>query len=118
VEKTARSLARTLTSPIPVGGRQPPPLRRLRVEADGVLLTDLDQPVHEVSVRTAPTGFAEVLVSRPDEAGATDQLRAVARTVTVSGRDFRYRADSAVTGPVRTRTWTVEPAAWRLTVPR
>lgn len=115
VERTARSLVRTLTSPIPVSGHQPPRLQRLRVEADGVLLTDLDEPVHEVSVRTAPAGLAEVLVSRTDGAS---QLRVRARTVTVSGRDFRYRADSAVTGPVRTRTWTVEPSAWRLTVPR
>lgn len=115
VEKTARSLVRTLTSPIPVNGHQPPLVQRLRVEADGVLLTDLDEPVHEVSVRTAPAGLAEVLVRRTDGAG---QVRTRARTVTVSGRDFRYRADSALTGPVRTRTWTVEPSAWRLTVPR
>lgn len=115
VEKTARSLVRTLTSPIPVNGNAPPRLQRLRVEADGVLLADLDQPVQEVSVRTAPTGFAEVFVRRSPGA---DQVRARARTITVSGRDFRYRADSAITGPVRTRTWTVEPSAWRLTVPR
>jgi hypothetical protein len=115
VERTARSLVRTLTSPIPVNGDQLPRVQRLRVEADGVVLTDLDEPVHEVSVRTAPTGLAEVLVRRVEGAG---QVRARARTVTVSGRDFRYRADSAITGPVRTRTWTVEPSAWRLTVPR
>jgi hypothetical protein len=115
VERTARSLVRTLTSPIPVNGDQLPRVQRLRVEADGVVLTDLDEPVHEVSVRTAPTGLAEVLVRGVEGAG---QVRARARTVTVSGRDFRYRADSAITGPVRTRTWTVEPSAWRLTVPR
>ncbi|MYS22540.1 diacylglycerol kinase [Streptomyces sp. SID4948] len=116
VEKTARSLVRTLTSPIPVNGHQPPRLQRLRVEADGVLLADLDEPVHEVSVRCAPTGLAEISVRRTHDAPA--QVSARARTITVSGRDFRYRADSAITGPVRTRTWTVEPAAWRLTVPR
>jgi hypothetical protein len=113
VEKTARSLVRTLTAPIPVNGH--PPRQRLRVEADGVLLADLDQPVHEVSVRTSPAGLAEVLVRRTQGAGP---VRAQARSITVSGRDFRYRADSAITGPVRTRTWTVEPSAWRLTVPR
>ncbi|MFI0894993.1 diacylglycerol kinase [Streptomyces sp. NPDC020983] len=113
VEKTARQLVRTLTAPIPTGGH--PARQRLRVEADGVLLADLDQPVQEVSVRPAPAGLAEVCVRRPEGAGP---VRARARTVTVSGRDFRYRADSAVTGPVRTRTWTVERAAWRLTVPR
>jgi diacylglycerol kinase-like protein len=118
VEKTARSLVRTLTSPIPVNGHQPPRQQRLRVEADGVLLADLDQPVHEVSVRTgsqAGRALADVLVRRTEGAA---QVRAMARTITVSGRDFRYRADSAITGPVRTRTWTVEPSAWRLTVPR
>ncbi|MBY8877454.1 diacylglycerol kinase family protein [Actinacidiphila acidipaludis] len=115
VEKTARSLVRTLTAPIPVNGQPPQRQQRLRVEADGVLLADLDQPVHEVSVRTAPAGFAEVSVRRAE---GDAQVRTRARTVTVSGRDFRYRADSAVTGPVRTRTWTVEPSAWRLTVPR
>jgi len=116
VEKTARSLVRTLTAPIPVNGHQPPRLQRLRVEADGVVLADLDEPVHEISVRTAPTGLAEVTVRRAQDAAA--HVRTRARTITVSGRDFRYRADSAITGPVRSRTWTVEPAAWRLTVPR
>jgi hypothetical protein len=115
VEKTARSLVRTLTSPIPVNGNPPPRTQRLRVEADGVLLADLDQPVREVAVREVSAGRAEVLVRR---VGSAAQVRARARTVTVSGRDFRYRADSAVTGPVRTRTWTVEPCAWRLTLPR
>lgn len=115
VEKTARSLVRTLTAPIPAAGHHPPPRQRLRVEADGVLLADLDQPVQEVSVRPAPAGYAEVCVRRPEGAGP---VRVRARSVTVSGRDFRYRADSAVTGPVRSRTWTVEAAAWRLTVPR
>jgi hypothetical protein len=125
VEKTARSLVRTLTSPIPVNGQQPLRTQRLRVEADGVLLADLDQPVREISVRTrapaprqapaAGPALAEVLVCRT-EGGA--QVRARAHTITVSGRDFRYRADSAITGPVRSRTWTVESSAWRLTVPR
>ncbi|WP_328465790.1 diacylglycerol kinase family protein [Streptomyces sp. NBC_00448] len=115
VEKTARSLVRTLTSPIPVNGNPPPRRQRLRVEADGVLLADLDEPVHEVSVRPAPTGLAEIFVRRTP---GSAQVRARARTITVSGRDFRYRADSAITGPVRSRTWTVEPSAWRLTVPR
>lgn len=115
VEKTARSLVRTLTAPIPVNGNPPPRRQRLRVEADGVLLADLDEPVHEVSVRPSPAGLAEVHVRR---APGSAQVLTRARTITVSGRDFRYRADSAITGPVRSRTWTVEPSAWRLTVPR
>ncbi|MEV7413125.1 diacylglycerol kinase, partial [Streptomyces althioticus] len=40
-----------------------------------------------------------------------------ARTITVSGAHFRYRADAAVSGPVRTRTWEVREGAWGLTVP-
>jgi hypothetical protein len=115
VEKTARSLVRTLTSPVAVNGSPPPRTQRLRVEADGVLLADLDEPVHEVSVRPAPAGLVEILVRRTP---GSPQVSARARTITVSGRDFRYRADSAITGPVRTRTWTVEPSAWRLTVPK
>jgi hypothetical protein len=117
VENTARSLVRTLTSPIPVNGHHPPRYQRLRVEADGVLLADLDRPVHEISVRTGPPGpaLAEILVRHTEGAPHT---RARAHTITVSGRDFRYRADSAITGPVRTRTWTVESSAWRLTLPR
>lgn len=108
VELAARSLVRSL---VPAGHPQ-----RLRVEADGVLLADLDRPVREVSVRTAQQpGFAEVLVRGRNGAGP---VSVAARTVTVSGRDFRYRADTSVTGPVRTRTWTLQPAAWRLTVPR
>ncbi|MFF5701915.1 diacylglycerol kinase [Streptomyces sp. NPDC012794] len=35
-----------------------------------------------------------------------------------SGEDFRYRADHALAGPVRRRTWTVRRAAWSLTLPR
>ena len=112
MEKTARSLVRTLTAPIPA---HPQPRQWLRVEADGVLLADLHQPIREVSVRTAPSGLADVLV-RCAEGMAHPRARA--HTITVSGRDFHYWADSAVTGPVRSRTWTVEPSAWRLTVPR
>ncbi|MCM2427614.1 diacylglycerol kinase family protein [Streptomyces sp. RKAG337] len=121
VERTARSLVRTLTMPAPSNGHGPghthghAPRQRLRIEADGVVLVDLDQPVHEVSFRTVHPGLIEVRVSHPDSA---EPLCVEAVTVTVSGRDFRYRADSALAGPVRTRTWTVQPGAWRLTVPR
>lgn len=144
VERTARSLVRGLTAPLPAGGdrvayRDGPPggpehcdchahgsgtgpgagpghgMRRLRVEADGVVLADLDRPVYEVSVRTYTPGPAEVSVRHLERA---EPVRVRASTVTVSGRDFRYHADTAVTGPVRMRTWTVRSAAWRLTVPR
>jgi hypothetical protein len=111
--------------------RRTVPGQRLRIEADGVLLADLDRPVRRVCVvpgarsgddgapDAAPPGagdgLAEVVVDRP---GSDQPLRARARAVTVSGPDFRYRADALVGGPVRTRTWTVQPGAWWLTLPR
>ncbi|MFF4229061.1 diacylglycerol kinase [Streptomyces sp. NPDC001820] len=108
---TCRSLVRTLVHP-------PPPAlvvrtHRLRVEADGVLLTDLDRVVEAVTVR-AGDGRAEVVVRHGAHA---DPVMARALTVTVSGADFRYRADAMVTGPVRTRTWTLRAGAWGLTLP-
>ncbi|NGO72205.1 diacylglycerol kinase [Streptomyces boncukensis] len=110
--RVRRSLARVARAvePVPDAPRAPLP-QRLRVEADGELLADPDRPVAEVAVRTGPdgAGLAEVTV-RP---GRT----AWARTVTVSGGPFRFAADAAVGGPVRARTWTVHPAAWRLVLP-
>jgi hypothetical protein len=44
-------------------------------------------------------------------------MEAVARTITVSGAHFRYRADAVVSGPVLTRTWTVREGAWGLVLP-
>ncbi|MER5887089.1 diacylglycerol kinase [Streptomyces sp. NPDC001941] len=103
-----RSLVRTLVRPAP------PAPHRLRVEADGVVLADVDAPVSAVAVRAGDgTGYAEVLV-RPLTGSP---LRVEAGTVTVSGPDFRYRADTMVTGPVRRRTWTVRREAWSLLVP-
>ncbi len=90
---------------------------RLRDEADGVTLVDLDQPVEGVRVTAGHGGLAQVEV-RPASVGAeAAPLRVRARSVTVSGADFRYRADAVVAGPVRTRTWTVHPGAWGLTLP-
>ncbi|MEE1941733.1 diacylglycerol kinase [Streptomyces sp. TRM 70361] len=103
-----RTLVRTLARPAP--GPETP---RLRVEADGVLLTDLDRPVEDV--RLAPDGgLANVVVRQRSVPGP---VRVRARTVTVSGPHFRYRADAVVSGPVHTRTWTAHPSALRLTVP-
>ncbi|MGW5851080.1 diacylglycerol kinase [Streptomyces sp. NPDC055254] len=102
-----RSLVRTLVRP--AGGGP----HRLRVEADGVVLADVDRPVADVLVRTRDDGGpAEVVVRR----GAT-AVTVRAKTVTVSGADFRYRADAATAGPVRRRTWTLRPASWTLTIP-
>ncbi|MFI1394199.1 diacylglycerol kinase [Streptomyces sp. NPDC020681] len=107
---TCRSLVRTLVRPVP-----PAVIRthRLRVEADGVLLADLDRVVEGVTVR-ADGGRAEVTVH---PGASASPLTAKALTVTVSGPDFRYRADTQITGPVHTRTWTLRPGAWGLTLP-
>jgi len=119
--RTCQSLVRTLVpvrpSREPLAGVTRLGPARLRVEVDGVTLVDLDQPVEGVSVTPGASGFAEVEV-RPVSVGAeASPLCARGRTVTVSGADFRYRADAVVSGPVRTRTWVVREGAWGLTLP-
>ncbi|MFE3737917.1 diacylglycerol kinase family protein [Streptomyces sp. NPDC059096] len=108
---TCRSLVRTLVRPVPHALAVH--THRLRVEADGVVLSDLDEPVEAVIVRSRG-GRAEVVIRTR---GAAEPVRASALSVTVSGADFRYRADARVAGPVRTRTWTLRPGAWGLTLP-
>ncbi|WP_137988451.1 diacylglycerol kinase [Streptomyces vilmorinianum] len=108
---TCRSLVRTLVRPAPA--HLAIRTHRLRVEADGVLLSDIDAPVEGVSVRSLG-GVAEVTVHPP----SAPPFHTDARTLTVSGPDFRYRADTVVTGPVRRRTWTVRADAWGLTLPK
>lgn len=114
--RTCQSLVRTLAvrpSRVVPGGPS-----RLRVEADGVTLVDLDQPVEGVSVRPGGAGFARVEVHPASVGAEVAPVRARARSVTVSGPDFRYRADAVVTGPVRSRTWHVRAQAWGLVLPR
>ncbi|MGI5456574.1 diacylglycerol kinase family protein [Streptomyces sp. CA-249302] len=120
--RTCQSLVRTLVparslrEPLAVAPRRPGPAR-LRVEVDGVTLVDLDQPVEAVSVTPGTSGLATVEV-RPLSVGAeASPLCARGRTVKVSGADFRYRADTVLAGPVRTRTWVVREGAWGLTLP-
>ena len=110
---TYRSLLRTLLpSPAAPEAR---PVHRLRIEVDGVVLADLDQPVEDVAVRTPePGGPAEVVVRLSGGLPLTGR----AETVTVSGADFRYRANQVLTGPVRRRTWTLRRSAWALTLPQ
>lgn len=114
--RTCQSLVRTLAvrpSRVVPGGPS-----RLRVEADGVTLVDLDQPVEGVRVRPGGAGFARVEVHPASVGAEVAPVRARARSVTVSGPDFRYRADAVVTGPVRSRTWHVRAQAWGLVLPR
>ncbi|MEV4925599.1 hypothetical protein [Streptomyces roseoverticillatus] len=113
--RTARSALTLLTGPAAAGRVPLPGCTRLRIEADGELVTDLDRPVTRVSLTTADGGLAELAV-HTHEAG--HPLRSRARRVTVSGPAFRYRADNVLSGPVRRRTWTAAPGGWRLTLPR
>ncbi|MGA5452324.1 diacylglycerol kinase [Streptomyces umbrinus] len=117
--RTCQSLVRTLAAR---PARVPAPAvsgpTRLRIEVDGVTLVDLDQPLESVSVMPGGVGGGARVEVRPASVGAEAALlEAVARTITVSGADFRYRADTVVSGPVRTRTWTVREGAWGLTLP-
>ncbi|KOG30698.1 diacylglycerol kinase family protein [Streptomyces resistomycificus] len=115
-----RSLARTLVTVRPTrspASTSAPGPSRLRVEVDGVILVDLDQPLESLSVAPGLSGLAEVEI-RPLSVGAeATPLLATGRRVTVSGADFRYRADTVLSGPVRKRTWTVWEGAWGLVMP-
>lgn len=115
--RTCQSLVRTLVTrpPRTTTGAGP---ARLRVEIDGTTVVDLDQPVETVTVVPGGSGKAAVEIQPLSGPGAeASPLLLQARTVTVSGADFRYRADAVVSGPVRTRTWRVVEGAWRLTLP-
>jgi hypothetical protein len=118
--RTCQSLVRTLVPARPA--RETAPAlqgpSRLRVEVDGVTLVGLDQPLESVSVTPGSgDGLASVEV-RPLSVGAeASPLLATGRTVTVTGADFRYRADAGVAGPVRRRTWTVREGALGLVLP-
>ncbi|CCK28579.1 hypothetical protein BN159_4200 [Streptomyces davaonensis JCM 4913] len=115
--RTYHSLVRTLAPARPAPAPSGAGLARLRVEVDGLTLVDLDQPVEGVSVTPHGSGTASVEV-RPASTGAeAAPLLARGRRVTVSGADFRYRADALEAGPVRRRTWTVWEGALGLVVP-
>ncbi|MGK5552794.1 diacylglycerol/lipid kinase family protein [Actinomadura kijaniata] len=46
-----------------------------------------------------------------------DVVRTIAKEVSVSGEPFRVNTDGEVSEPVTSRTWTVLPRAWRLLTP-
>ncbi|WP_240434994.1 diacylglycerol kinase [Streptomyces sp. YIM 130001] len=119
--RTCQSLFQSLAARTPVrGGLDGVPPARLRVEADGETLVDLDRPVGLVSVTAggARSGFARIEVRAAGPGSQDPVAHAIARSLTISGADFRYRADMVTAGPVRRRTWTVRPQAWMLTLPR
>ncbi|WP_369378012.1 diacylglycerol kinase [Streptomyces sp. cg36] len=109
VWSACRSLVRTLVrAPAPVAAAV---AQRLRVEADGILLSDA--PVTGVSL-SGLNGLARVVV----EGRSGERVCAGAEVVTVTSGEagFRYRGDAEqVGGPVRSRTWRV--ATWTLTLP-
>ncbi|MBX7552975.1 diacylglycerol kinase [Streptomyces sp. NPDC004232] len=125
-------LARTLPARPPRLPSVPSPgPTRLRVQLDGETLVDLDEPLESLTVTPGAPGAPGALGApgapgagtaevefRPLSVGAeATPLRACGRTVTVTGPDFRYRADGTVSGPVRRRTWRVAEAAWGLVLP-
>jgi hypothetical protein len=118
--RTCQSLVRTL---VPARPARETPLAvpvpsRLRVVVDGVTLVDLDQPLEAVTVTPGSGGgLASVEVRRLSVGAEASPLLATGRTVTVTGVDFRYRADAGVAGPVRRRTWTVREGALGLVLP-
>jgi hypothetical protein len=117
--RTCQSLVRTLaTRPSRLAPVLGPAPSRLRIEVDGVCVVDLDQPVETMSVTPGGSGTgAEIEVHAVTSGAEVSLLHLVGHRVTVSGADFRYGADSVVSGPVRTRTWTLREAAWGLTLP-
>ncbi|MFJ5174965.1 diacylglycerol kinase [Streptomyces griseoviridis] len=116
--RTCQTLVRTLAPSRPARAAVTGGPARLRVEVDGVTLVDLDQPVEAVRVVPGRSGTATVEVHPASVGAAAAPLLTTGRTVSVSGADFHYRADAAVSGPVRRRTWTVWAGAWGLTVPQ
>ncbi|MYQ46437.1 diacylglycerol kinase [Streptomyces sp. SID4985] len=94
------------------------PAVRLRVEIDGETVTDLDRPVEAVSVTAVGQGVASVEIHPFSFAESGSPVRTSARTITVTGENFHYRADAVTSGPVRRRTWRVAEGAWGLVVPR
>ncbi|MDT0438968.1 MULTISPECIES: diacylglycerol kinase [Streptomyces] len=115
--RTCQTLVRTLAPSRPARAQLTGGPARLRVEVDGVTVVDLDQPVETVRVAPGRSGLATVEVHPASVGAEATPLLATGRTVSVSGADFHYRADAAVSGPVRRRTWTVWEGAWGLTVP-
>jgi diacylglycerol kinase (ATP) len=81
----------------------------------------VDDGVFDVTVSLAVrpmarVGYAMGLLrgTHPDRA---DVIYQQARTLSVSGEPFHVDADGELDGPLRHRTWTVQPGAWRCILP-
>jgi YegS/Rv2252/BmrU family lipid kinase len=125
-----------------------PPFLRLRIEADGEVIAELDQHVLMVSLgnsshvgggtpitpdATPEDGKADVMVSfatgplarvgyvlrmrRGEHQERDDVIHLRAKQVSIAGEEFWCSADGEIYGPERHRTWTVEPAAFRMVLP-
>lgn len=126
-----------------------PPHLHLRIEIDGQVVNDTDQPVLMVAVGNAATvgggtqltpeadpedGRVDVMISRsvgPWQKFAyvahlgrrrhheRDDVRYLrASRVSISGQQFWCSADGEVHGPVRSRSWQLERAAYAMVLPR
>lgn len=116
--RTYRSLVRALAAAREHPAAPVPGPSRLRVEVDGRVLVDLDQPVETVSLMTDGARGSAVVEVRPVSVGAEAAVVVgYGGVVTVSGADFRYRAGAAVGGPVRRRTWSVRGGELGLVLP-
>lgn len=76
----------------------------------------LDVVISTPRSRLALAGYARDLI-RGRHHHRADVVRTRGRSVTVSGEEFWCSADGETSGPVRRRTWRVEPAAYRMIVP-
>jgi len=86
--------------------------------APGALPDDglLDVVVATSTGPLARLGFG-VALRDGEHVGRDDVIVVRGETVTVTGDPFPLNADGELDGPVTSRTWTVEPAAWALLVP-
>jgi diacylglycerol kinase (ATP) len=81
----------------------------------------VDDGVFDVTVSLAVrplarVGYAVGLLrgTHPERA---DVIYRQARRLSISGEQFHVNADGELDGPVRHRTWTVQPGAWRCILP-
>jgi diacylglycerol kinase (ATP) len=65
----------------------------------------------------ARAGYALALL-RGTHAERDDVIRLTGRHLSITGEPFQANADGEITGPHRHREWTIQPAAWRLLLPR